>query len=688
LLFYITFGYHLLIMAKKTNNKPAQVVNKQKQATVEYIPVTPVIKDPLIPAWLYDFKIQAIFVAILAFVLYINSYNNEFAHDDSIVIIKNEYVLEGFAGIPDILTKDAYDSYYKQFNSTNQLSGGRYRPLSIVTFAIEQQFFGATPKSKIDSVIKNEMSFGVRGPKGNKVFQQMHIRHLFNVLWYALSVVVLLYFLRYIVFKSNPIIALIATLIFTIHPIHTEVVANVKSRDEIMSVLFMCATFIFAFKYQEQKHKWLLGAGLVSYLLAFLSKEYAITMFVLLPLAFYLFNRFSVAKSIMATLPFILVGLGYLYIRSTIVGPQAENSDSEILNNPYLLASSTEKLATEIATTLNYLKLLIYPNPLSADYSYNQIPYKDFGNPWVWISIIVHVGLIALAIMLFKKVATQQKQQNEVRGGSSESLLGARIICFSIAVYFLHLLLVCNIVFDIGATMGERLIYHSSIGFSIALAWFLYKGMEKIKPAMTGRLALAGFMVVIMVWCGAKTIARNTDWKNDFTLFSHDINVVPNSVLVNGNVAAALIDMADFEKDPQKKNEELVRGVQLLNKATTLHPTYVAAYLNKGIAYFKLGKPDSSKMNFDKVSVLYPNHPKLAESYYNLGVAFYMKKEYQQAFASWQATLKLEPNYTMARNAIAILSNELAHTQALQQQLQQPQQPQPQQPAQPQKQSK
>ncbi|MFI5196249.1 MAG: tetratricopeptide repeat protein [Chitinophagales bacterium] len=660
-------------MAKKTNNKPAPV-NKQKQApVVESIPVTPVIKDSLIPAWLYEFKIQAIIVAILAFGFYINSFNNEFAHDDSIVIIKNEYVLEGFAGIHDILTKDAYDSYYKQFNSTNQLSGGRYRPLSIVTFAIEQQFFGATPKSKIDSVIANEMSFGVRGPKGNKVFQQMHIRHLFNVLWFTLSVVVVLYFLRYIVFKSNPIIALIAAIIFTIHPIHTEVVANVKSRDEIMSILFMCLTFIFAFKYQEQKHKWLLGAGLLSFFFAFLSKEYAITMIVLLPLAFYLFNRFTIQKSIMATLPYLLVVGLYLYIRSTIVGPQAENSNDEILNNPYLLASSTEKLATEIATTLNYLKLLIYPYPLSADYSYNQIPYKDFSHPLVWLSLIVHGGLIAAMFMFFKKVAQQRGNLEiaNVKFASVVPLTGARVLCFAIAFYLLHLVLVCNIVFDIGATMGERLIYHSSLGFSIALAWFLYKGMEKIKPTLTGRLALAGFMVIIITWSGFKTVARNADWKNDFTLFSHDLDVVPNSVLVNGNVAAALIDMADFEKDPKKKNEDLVKGVQLLNKATSLHPTYVAAYLNKGIAYFKLGQPDSAKMNFDKVSVLYPNHPKLAESYYNLGVAFYLNKQYPQAFASWQATLRLSPNYAMARNAINILNQELAKAQQNQQQTQQ-----------------
>src|SRR5690606_32606782 len=118
----------------------------------------------------------------------------------------------------------------------------------------------------------------------------------------------------------------------------TEVVANVKSRDEIMSILFMCLTFIYAFKYHIEKHTWQLAAGLVCLFLAFLSKEYAITMIVLLPLAFFLFGRFSLSKSIVATVPYIAVTVLYLFIRSKIVGPPAANSNTEILNNPYLLA--------------------------------------------------------------------------------------------------------------------------------------------------------------------------------------------------------------------------------------------------------------------------------------------------------------------------------------------------------------
>src|ERR1019366_10006391 len=95
-----------------------------------------------------DFKMQALLLVILGFILYANSFNNGYALDDGIVIQKNDYVQNGLRGIPKILSTDAYDSYYRQMGAKQQLTGGRYRPLSVVTFAIEQQLFGSNAKEK------------------------------------------------------------------------------------------------------------------------------------------------------------------------------------------------------------------------------------------------------------------------------------------------------------------------------------------------------------------------------------------------------------------------------------------------------------------------------------------------------------------------------------------------------------
>lgn len=586
-----------------------------------------------LPSWLYSFKVQAIVVAALAFSFYINTFSNEVAIDDSLLITYNEYVYQGFAGIPAILSTDAYYSYDKHLGVGNQLSGGRYRPLSIVNFAIEQQFLGAVPKKQIDSVMRNA---GKEGPQQDKLIHDMHVRHVFNVLWYTLSVIVLLYFLRYIVFKNNYIMAFLAAILFTIHPIHTEVVANVKSRDEILSLLFICLTFICAFKYREQKKIWLLVAGLASYFLAFLSKEYAIGMIILLPLSFYIFGRDPALKSIKATLPYVGVAVLYLIIRAQIVDFGNNVNSSDILNNPYALASGTERIATIIATSLNYLRLLLYPHPLSSDYSYNTIPYKDFTNLLVWLSLAVHIALFRLFFVFLK-------QHN--------------VLSFAIAFYLTNLLLVCNLLFNIGATMSERLIYHSSVGFAIAAGYLLYKGIEMIQPVAVAKAVLVSCILLLIGLCGFKTVARNKDWKNNYTLFPRDLKVSPNSVLLNAYVAAALVDQSTSEKDTTAKNADLHEAVRLFDKAISNDGDYVVAWINRGIAWYRLGEPDSSYYSLVKAKALLPGHTQLPELFYNNGVLYMNKQQYAKALNSLQISLKLNPDYALSKNAVSQIVN-------------------------------
>ncbi len=589
--------------------------------------------------WYHDFRLHAFVVALLALVFYANTFQHEYALDDTVVIVSNEFVHEGFAGIPDILSKDAYFSYYNQLNSSNQLQGGRYRPLSIVTFAVEQQFFGATPKGVKDSVMTLGLDARNEAHYQQKFIHEMHTRHVLNVIWYMLAVVVLLYFLRYVVFSGNALPAVIAAVLFTVHPLHTEVVANVKSRDEIMSVLFIALTFIAAFKYREHREKkWLLGLGLLSYFLAFLSKEYAITLLVLLPLSFCLFRKEAVSKAVIASLPYVAVAVVYLLIRWQIIGPRNELSDTDIQINPYAFASHTEKVATEIATSLNYLKLLIFPHPLSSDYSYNQIPYNDFGNAIVWLSLLVHGGFVFGIVYFFKRNA---------------------IICFAIAFFLLNLLMVNNFLFDIGATMGERLIFHSSVGFAIAVAWLLYQLATRVAPPGKRTIISLVCMAVIVVLSGYKTITRNRDWKNDHTLFTRDITVSPNSFLVNVNVGTVIINGSDDEPDTAKRRKDIRYAVGLFTRVLGMQDNYVLGYLNRSVGYLKLGELDSMVMDLDKVRILYPIDPRLPNMYFHAGDKYFRRRQYEKALVEFNAALALNPRDTEVQKAVKLTGEQL-----------------------------
>ncbi len=162
-------------------------------------------------------KWHMIFLFVLAFIFYGNTLQNDFALDDSLAILGNSFTTQGFAGIDDIWTNDMFvGAHSKEF----ELTGGRYRPLSFTILAIEYEFFGDYMD---DRGVRSHMAF---------------VGHLTNVLLFALSGV-LIYLLLLKVFRNfNEWIPLIAATLFVIHPIHTEVVANIKSMDEIYRFYF------------------------------------------------------------------------------------------------------------------------------------------------------------------------------------------------------------------------------------------------------------------------------------------------------------------------------------------------------------------------------------------------------------------------------------------------------------------
>jgi tetratricopeptide (TPR) repeat protein len=170
-------------------------------------------------------------------------------------------------------------------------------------------------------------------------------------------------------------------------------------------------------------------------------------------------------------------------------------------------------------------------------------------------------------------------------------------------------------------------------------------------------------MVVIIFFGGCEIIKRNPDWKSDFTLYSKDIKAVPNSLLVNANLGVAYVNQADFEKDSTIKAADLYKGIILLNKAIELHNACLPAYINRGLAWFRLGQPDSAQVNYDKLYSLIPGYSQLPNLYYNLGVFYFLHQRFPEAKKDWERTLQLNPNYGMARNALEVLAHQTSAPQ-------------------------
>lgn len=616
-------------MTKKHIKQPEKIIPKKKiDHSVFQIP---------------SFRIQWILIVVTGIVFYINTLSNEYALDDRYVILMNPSITQGISGLPHIFSSDIYESLIKQTTDSNLLSGGRYRPLSIATFALDQQFFGGGTM----------------------------VRHLINVLLYALSLFFLLQLFSKYIFPGNSLLAFFTTLLFAIHPIHTEVVANIKSRDEILSLLFITLTFISVFKYSENKKQTSLISGLVYFFLALLAKEYAITLLLLIPVSLYLFRNEKIKLAVFAVLPYLAVFVAYMIIRISSVGFNSTQS-AEILNNPYLYASAAGKWATKIYVLLFDLKLLLLPYPLSADYGYNTIPYKSFGDAVVWLSVIIYGGIIAATILLLKK---------------------RHPLAFALLFFLSFLFLVSNLVMDIGATTGERLLYHSSLGVVMVIAFLLLFLIGKIPSVQNRKISFYAVTVVLLVACFTVTFSRNKDWKNDATLWIHDVTVVPNSALANNNAGMNLSEISKDEKDEQKRKANFDLALIYLNRAKEINPEWLYPYLNIAntyIMYPDLEKaeaqlrlthkkfPDNKldKSFFASLANKYVNiasdfgrqgkYPEAianmekaltidstdAEVWYSAGGAYFVTQQYEKAKAYWKKSLQLNPNNTNTQQGL------------------------------------
>lgn len=673
---------------------------KNKPHTKSNSPTIKVVKDKSILG-LPDLRKQKIFLAALCLIFYVNTFFSHYALDDGIVVKENEFVHKGFAGIKDIMTHDAFFSFYNKMGSQGELSGGRYRPLSIVTFAMEYQFFGPATGDKITwENIPNKHGTGqIKEIKGDNVLIKYDDKpnpvreslmdvletctlpaasHVVNVLLYALSIFLLLQFLTNHLFKNlenGCALAFLTTLIFAIHPIHTEVVANIKSRDEIMSFLFIVLTFQSVFQYYDTKKTKHIVSGMVLYFLALLSKEWGITLLALLPMSLYIFRKEGVWKSVIATVPYILIAIVYMSMRYAITGKGRTDEITEVLNNPYVYASTQEKFATKIFVLFNYLKLMFVPHPLSADYSYNTIPYRNFSNAGVLFSFAVHAFLTVYGFIKLRQ---------------------RHILGFAIFFYLFHLFLVSNFVFDIGATMGERLVYHSSFGFAMAAAFWFLEGMKKLQFASMRKNLTYGIFGLLIILAGTKTLSRNKNWYDDNSLFRNDCEIVPNSCMANANAGKGYIALAvDTTISKNERDSCLNTAIEKLNKAVAVHPKFVNGYFNLGFAYFIKGDYDKTEYNWNMARKYFPTHPDFKRKYdpslaqiflnkgleigknnnpaegiilmerglkygpdnvdllYNLGGANYTVKNYTKAKEYFERTLQLNPDFTDAKNGLA-----------------------------------
>lgn len=570
---------------------------KPKKKNIQKAPVKAVVvKDNVV-----TIRIMSFSILLLSFIVYANTFKNGYVLDDFSVIKENWVVKRGVESIPTIF-KTSYR--YGYWSSADDL----YRPLSLVMFAAEWQLWPDNPKPG----------------------------HVINVLLYSLACMLLFITLRKILNKFTVFLPFIAIIIFALHPIHTEVVANIKSRDEILSFFFLVLTLRFVIEYvNSSKIKWLI-VGMVSYFLAFLSKESAITFLAVIPLVIYFFTNASTQKNIFVSSLMLIPALLFLAIRAKVLDNQPEMAHVSSVDNLLVAAPDfITRYSTAIKILGKYLWLLVLPYPLASDYSFNQIPIVSFGNIWAIISLFI---LIAMAVFSLWKIKTKH------------------IIAFAILFFFITMSLYSNLIMLIGSSFGERFLFVPSLAFCIAISWLIFK-LLKIpfeiavitKPSVFFKVNSVVLLVIIPIALAysGEIILRNKDWNSNLSLYSADVVKSPNSAHMRYYYGLVLMKDKAMNKELNKVEhpEFLDSAIVQFSTAAKIVPTFADAYDQIGLAYYRKNLNDSA-LKYYQIALKY--NPTKSITYSNMGVIYFNQQQFEKALEVYENAVKYDPAFSDA----------------------------------------
>lgn len=550
-----------------------------------------------------NYKWQKFTLIAISLLLYANTFTHQYALDDAIVVTQNQYVKKGIEGIVEILRTDTFQGFFGE--QKDLVAGGRYRPLSLITFAVEYHFGGLNPA----------------------------VSHIINVLLYTFVVLLLWHLLRQI---SPPnveqweIIAWFSALFFAIHPVHTEVVANIKGRDEILAFLFSLLAWNSAISWTSGKQIKYLFLSTIYLFLGCLSKENVLPFVFIIPFSLWFFKKATLKKTIISALPLFVAALGFVIIRHLVLGHTSLAEGTELMNNPFLNATTWQRYGTIIFSFLWYIKLLIFPHPLTFDYYPYHVPLVNIDNPIVIAAMIVIAGLLILSITGLKK---------------------RQIASFWILFFFASYLLVSNLLFTVGTFMNERFMFIPSVSICFGLAWIIAHFMKGKQLKMS-----LFFTAAIIVTASLKTVTRNKVWYNDNILFTTDVHTSKNSAKSNMVVGGQLFEQAQKTKDTTRQLRLLADADRYLTLSLKVHPTYNDARLLKGNVLSRLQSPQAAIPWYVDILKQSPQH---ANAWTNAIVVATSINEPDEKISAFKQLLSIdsmrfEPNYqigvTYARN--------------------------------------
>jgi tetratricopeptide (TPR) repeat protein len=433
----------------------------------------------------------------VTFLAFSNSLLNGFAYDDTTQILKNPFIRD-LRNVPKALVTEAWYWRAQQDQDPNEQdkpSTPYYRPLIMIYLMVIWKLFGTWATGW----------------------------HVLNVLLHLLAV-----YLAFLVFEKitkDLRVSAIASLLFAVHPLRSESVAWISGVTDPLLAIFMLTSFYLYVRYREEGRRKLLAASVGVFLIAVFTKEPAVSLpiFVACCEVFVLNQNKGLVERVRTTVVngslFVITAAGYFAARFYALG-FALNDEN------YRTYPLHEVVLTIPLVIWKYIGLLLWPVNLSLFHATYIVK-----TPLDLRFIFPMVGLVGLALALWP-------------------LRNSIIARFAVLWFGVNLLPVLNLgAFSEDFLVQERYVYIPSIGFSLLVAMgFAWIPLERWLPISSRRAAQATIVGLLVLLFAGKSVAQNTAWKDDDTVWIHGVETAPDQMMPHFILGHRLISKGEYEK--------------------------------------------------------------------------------------------------------------------------------------------
>lgn len=483
-------------------------------------------------------------IFFIAAAAYANSIGGSFHYDDYHSIVFNPNVKD-IRNIPKFFTND-------HIGSGDPRGDGGYRPVVTVSLAINYFVSGIAPWSY----------------------------HLLNLILHCAVVFAVFLLSDYFIQQSGGPwrSAFLPALLFALNPVQTNAVSYVIARSAILCTLFYVLSFYFYLRFREGGRGGMLAASSLSFVMALLSKEIAITLPVILFLYELLISKKKGAQRFVIPSVFLTVAGGYAGARLLML--------SDVGNKGPFLNTSGRFFAIPWLV-VNYLKKLIFPVNL------NFFPVTPKVEGFFTPNFLFPLAILASSAAIIILLSRRRKQ------------------AFFFMLWFL-VALMPELILNLREQMVEYRLYLPSVG-PIALLGVAASRSNKnylMKAALTAAIASCFFTL---------TLKRNEVYRDDVSLWSDAANKSPQSALVRAYLGVSLL-----------KSKHYADAAKWLSSATKMDPQLPGAgghFNNLGLAYENMGEDMKAYEAYFKALTISPDDPVILKNMGRLCMKAGMREE-------------------------------------------------------------